>query len=89
MKFSLYRYHLEANFIYCTELWYEQRRFEHAGTLFERAGRAHIPQAVKAYYKAKLPVVALKLLLRVGNYEEVVEDLTQYVSHWHSQVYRF
>ena len=88
MKFPLYRYHLGANAICCTELWYAQGRYEHAGTLFERAGRAHISQAVKAYYKAKLPIVALKFLLRAGKYKEIVEDLTRYVSHWHTMELR-
>ncbi|KAF8435903.1 hypothetical protein BGX38DRAFT_105734 [Terfezia claveryi] len=71
---------LEAlgKYIKAAEIWSEQRQHQRAAELFERAGVSHTLRAVEEYYKAKLPAVALNLLLKGGHYVKAVDGLTLY-----------
>ena len=60
-----------------SEIWSEQREHQRAAELFERAGISYTLRAVEEYYKAKIPGVALNLLLRGGHYVQAVDGLTQ------------
>lgn len=67
---------LGSGLIIFSEIWSKDRQYKRAGELFERAGVSYIPQAAEEYYKAKLPTVALNLLLRGKYYVKAVHGLT-------------